>query len=181
MFYSTAEEQWRDCLGELWGVADERALPPQGKALLERVRGEVDALLSRRAQPMRVEDILENLPTSSEELTAVCATSRFDGAKEILTRLLRADRRFRRYDAETFGLAGWDDEQHFLYYWSAVEKAWRAGNVDGLDELSAAIERLQLSPERKRRVRAVMRTYFGELLQNRPAHASEGDEEVGGR
>jgi hypothetical protein len=171
MFYSTAEEQWRECLGELWGVADERALPPEGKRLLERVREEAFALLTQRGEPMAAAEILERLPTSSEKLVALCATSRFDVARDILSRLLRADRRFRRYDAETFGLAAWEDERHFLYYWSAIERAWRAGNASEFERLAAAVERLQLPAAQQRRVRAVMRTYWNQLLQNPSANA----------
>lgn len=171
MLYSTIEEQWRECLGELWGVADERALPIEQKKLLERVRDETFALLTQRGEPMTAAEILENLPTSSEGLVASCAASRFDSAKDILARLLRADRRFRRYDAETFGLTAWDDEKHFIYYWSAIERAWRTGNVAGFERLAAAVERLQLPAERQRRVRAVMRTYWNQLLRSPSANA----------
>ncbi len=172
MFYSTVEEQWRECLGELWGVADESALPTEQRKLLERVREETFALLTRRGEPMTAAEIAENLPTSSGELVALCATSRFDAAKDILARLLRADRRFRRYDAETFGLAAWDDEKHFIYYWSAMERAWRTGNAREFEQLAAAVERLQLPAERQRRVVAVMRTYWRQLFQGASANAS---------
>ncbi|MCS6859741.1 MAG: hypothetical protein NZT92_05410 [Abditibacteriales bacterium] len=171
MFYSTVEEQWRECLGELWGVADERALPTAQRQLLERIREETFALLAERGTPMTAAEILESLPTASEALVAACATSRFDAAKDILARLLRADRRFRRYDAETFGLAVWDDEKHFLYYWSAIERAWHVGDASEFERLAAAVERLQLPAERKRRVRAVMRTYWNQLLQSPSARA----------
>jgi hypothetical protein len=166
MLYSTPEEQWRECLGELWGVADEPSLPPEGKQLIERVHEETYALLQQRAAPLSAADVLASLPTSSEELTTLCATSRFEAAKDILARLLRADRRFRRYDAETFGLTEWDDAKHFIYYWSALERAWQAGDAKALEEAAAMIEKLQLLPEQRRRAKAVIGNYQRQVLRS---------------